>query len=259
MEDWRFLAGLLLVSVISFIDDLGHVKSFIRFLGQAIAIGLLLWQLQWMDLGWVWAILALIISAGVLNAYNFMDGINGITGGYSLVAVLSLFYINNYQVEFTSNSLLVTLLMALLVFNFFNFRKKAVCFAGDVGSVSIAFIIIFFILKLIVLTSNPAFIMLLAIYGVDSVLTIIHRLTKKENIFEAHCSHLFQMMVSHGKYAHLQVSLLYMIVQLFINSMIVLSLGQSIPFQVFLSLAILLVLAVVYVATKRYFLAAKKE
>lgn len=253
-EDWRFLAGLVLVSVISFIDDLGHVKGLLRFLGQAIALSLVLWQLDFFSLVPLWFITVLIVSAGILNAYNFMDGINGITGGYSLIAVLSLFYLNIFMVEFTSNALLLCIMTGLLIFNFFNFRKNARCFAGDIGSVSIAFIIVFFLLKLIVVTSNPVFILLLAVYGVDSVLTIVHRLLKKENIFEAHRSHLFQVLVYYGKLSHLHVSSIYMIIQLLLNFLVIYSLSQSFSFQIFLSLAILLILSVIYVLLKRYYL-----
>jgi len=87
-------------------------------------------------------LVALIVCVGIINAYNFMDGINGITGGYSLSVLLPLIYLNTTD-NFISQDYLYVVGMSLLVFCFFNFRKKAKCFAGDVGSISIAFILPF--------------------------------------------------------------------------------------------------------------------
>ena len=112
-----------------------------------------------------------------------MDGINGITGGYSLILFLTLLWINKYQVQFVDESLLLVIIISLPVFNFFNFRKKAACFAGDIGSISMAFIVCFLLTKLIFKTAQPLYILLLVVYGIDAVFTIIIRLLKKENVF----------------------------------------------------------------------------
>lgn len=142
-----------------------------------------------------------------------MDGINGITGGYSLVVLTALAFINGVYVPFVEPALIYTMLCAVLVFNFFNFRKQAKCFAGDVGSVSIAFVILFLIGMLIIRTENFSWIVLLAVYGVDSVLTIIHRLMLHENIGLPHRKHLYQIMANELKIPHMVVSLVYMLVQ----------------------------------------------
>lgn len=142
-----------------------------------------------------------------------MDGINGITGGYSLVVLTALVFINGVYVPFVEPALIYTMLCAVLVFNFFNFRKQAKCFAGDVGSVSIAFVILFLIGMLIIRTENFSWIVLLAVYGVDSVLTIIHRLMLHENIGLPHRKHLYQIMANELKIPHVVVSLVYMLVQ----------------------------------------------
>lgn len=142
-----------------------------------------------------------------------MDGINGITGGYSLVVLGSLAFINHWVVSFVEPDLIYTMLCAVLVFNFFNFRKRAKCFAGDVGSVSIAFIILFLIGKLIIDTEDFSWIVLLAVYGADSVLTIVHRLMLHENIGLPHRKHLYQIMANELKIPHVAVSLTYMVVQ----------------------------------------------
>lgn len=105
------------------------------------------------------------------------------------------------------------MLCAVLVFSFFNFRKQARCFAGDVGSVSIAFVILFLIGSLIIKTENFSWLVLLAVYGVDSVLTIIHRLMLHENIGLPHRKHLYQIMANELRIPHVTVSLVYMIAQ----------------------------------------------
>src|SRR5690606_11678532 len=138
-------------------------------------------------------VIGFIIIVGVINAYNFMDGIDGITACYSL-AIGSLLLIENYKLNFIHQDLLIFSILGILVFGFFNFRTKAKCFAGDVGSVAIAFIILFALGKLILQTGNFLYILFLVVYGVDSIWTIVRRLYLKENIFEAHRSHLYQYL-----------------------------------------------------------------
>jgi len=173
---------------------------------------------QWglFSLPWWTILVALIICTGIINAYNFMDGINGITGGYSLIILIALAYINRIYVPFVEPDLIYTMLCAVLVFNFFNFRKQARCFAGDVGSVSIAFVILFLIGSLIIKTENFGWLILLAVYGVDSVLTIVHRLMLHENIGLPHRKHLYQIMANELGIPHVVVSLVYMIAQIII-------------------------------------------
>ncbi|MEG1546734.1 MAG: glycosyltransferase family 4 protein, partial [Bacteroides sp.] len=213
-----FLLGLTFISLISFIDDIKSVSSKVRLLFHFAAI-LLLFH-QWglfIEYPWWYIAIALIFCVGIINAYNFMDGINGITGGYSLVILSVLAYINYFVSPFTSQSLIYFVLLAVMVFNFFNFRTNAKCFAGDVGSVSIAFIILFFLGQLILNTGDMSYLILLAFYGVDSVLTIIHRIMLHENIFQPHRRHVFQLMANEMKISHVTVSLIYMIGQLLID------------------------------------------
>ena len=94
---------------------------------------------------------------------------------------------------FVNADFIYTVVCSVLVFCFFNFRKKAKCFAGDVGAVSIAFILLFLIGRLIIETEDFSWIVLLSVYGVDSVLTIIHRLMLHENIGLPHRKHLIRL------------------------------------------------------------------
>lgn len=208
-----FFAGLSLIAVISFIDDISALSSKYRIVVHFAAMLLMFADCGFYSIPWYYTVVALIIATGIINAYNFMDGINGITGGYSLVVMGSFWYINNYVEPFIHNQLLYVVAISLMVFDLFNFRVKARCFAGDVGSVSIAFIVVFLLGKLIVASGNFFYLALLMVYGVDSVLTIVYRLYLKENIFLAHRKHLYQLMANEYKIAHPVVSLIYMAAQ----------------------------------------------
>ena len=215
-NEWEylwFILALTLVTFISFVDDIRSTSQRLRLVFHFSAMTLMFYQWGLFSLSWWWMIIALIICTGIINAYNFMDGINGITGGYSLVILGALAYINAEITQFVEPALIYTVLCSVLVFCFFNFRKKAKCFAGDVGSVSIAFIILFLIGKLIIQTEDFSWIILLVVYGVDSVLIIIHRLMLHENIGLPHRKHMYQLMANELKMPHVIVSLIYMAVQ----------------------------------------------
>ncbi|MCM1030090.1 MAG: glycosyltransferase family 4 protein [Oscillibacter sp.] len=211
-----FMAGLTLITAVSFVDDVRSISQKIRLVVHFTAMALLFFQLGLGGLSWWYIPIALIVCTGIINAYNFMDGINGITGGYSLVVLGALTYVNEYRIGFVETQLLEVMLVAVVVFCIFNFRRKAKCFAGDVGSVGIAFVILFLLGKLILKTSDPGYFILLAVYGVDSVLTIIHRLMLHENIGLPHRKHLYQLMANELKIAHPIVSTFYMLLQVVI-------------------------------------------
>ncbi|MDQ7948108.1 MAG: UDP-GlcNAc--UDP-phosphate GlcNAc-1-phosphate transferase [Pedobacter sp.] len=216
-----FIAGLVAITCISFLDDIFTLNNKLRLAIHFTAVVLLFQQWGLFSFPWYWLALALIFVIGTINAYNFMDGINGITGAYSLLAIATLFYIHTHIIAFTSTNLLVITALALLVFNFFNFRIKAKCFAGDVGSVSIAFILIFLIGQLILVTHNFGYILLLLIYGLETSTTVFFRKIRKENIFEAHRSHFYQYLANQLKWNHLIISGLYFVVQLLLNVILV--------------------------------------
>jgi len=241
-----FIIGLTLISAISFADDLKPQSSKLRLIIHLIAMICLFYQWDLFHLPWYYTILSLILCIGILNAYNFMDGINGITGGYSLVVAVAFWYVNSFQISFIDNQLIYILILSLLVFNFFNFRKKAKCFAGDVGSISIAFILIFILGKLVIKTYDFSYLILFVVYGVDSILTIIHRLILKENIFEPHRKHLFQLMANELKISHLLVTGIYMLLQT------VIIVGFLFIKTKYLYLAVVIVvLSMLYVSIKR--------
>lgn len=243
-----FVLGLSLITIISFADDVRPLSSKLRLLFHFSAMGLMFYQWGIFEMPFWYIAIALIFCTGLINAYNFMDGINGITGGYSLAVLLPLLYINR-TVQFIDSNYLLVGIISLLVFNFFNFRSKAKCFAGDVGSVSIAFIILFALGKLILITHDLTYIILLAIYGVDAVLTICHRILLKENIMEPHRKHAYQLMANELRIPHIQVSFLYMMLQLSISAGLIYFSDNKWEY----SLGILCILSLVYIAFKRKF------
>lgn len=213
-----FMLGLTLISFISFVDDICSVSQKIRLLFHWVALALLFYQWDLYASSWWIILLAWVICTGIINVYNFMDGINGMIGGYSLITLLALIYINTEIVAFIDPRFLNVVLIALVVFNWFNFRKKAKCFAGDVGSVSIAFILVFALGQLVWTTQDVSYMMLLAVYGVDGVLTILHRLLLRENILQPHRKHLYQLMANELKIPHRSVSCVYMLLQALVTS-----------------------------------------
>ncbi len=222
-----FFAGLIFISAISFLDDLFTIPNRYRIIVQFLAVFLLVKELSGFSQVGFWAPLVMVVLVGILNAYNFMDGINGITGGYSLVNMISLLYVNCYHTKFVDNEFVIFVSFSLVVFNFFNFRKRAKCFAGDIGSISMAFIIIFLLLKLIFQTNDYVYILFLTLYGVDTIFTLIVRILNRENIFVAHNKHFFQLLVNKLHFSHLQVTWIYMFIQMLINLSIILALNYD--------------------------------
>ena len=245
-----FMLALTLITFISFVDDVRSTSQGLRLVFHFTAMALMFYQWGLFSLSWWWIIIALIICTGIINAYNFMDGINGITGGYSLVILGALAYINSEITTFVEPALINTVLCAVLVFCFFNFRKKAKCFAGDVGSVSIAFILHFLIGKLIIKAEDFSWIILLSVYGVDSVLTIIHRLMLHENIGLPHRKHMYQLMANELKIPHVGVSLIYMGAQ----ALVILGYFCFVRYGYWYLLGIIVLLSGIYVLfMRRYF------
>jgi UDP-N-acetylmuramyl pentapeptide phosphotransferase/UDP-N-acetylglucosamine-1-phosphate transferase len=250
---YYFLAAVVLLAIVGFADDIKGLSRAVRFGIQVMAMLLVCYDLNVFEHSWWVIILLLIITTGTINAYNFMDGINGITSGYSFVVLGSLYFINYTIIPFVNSDLLLTMMVALGVFAFFNFRTRAICFAGDVGSLTIGFAMIYLILKLIMISHNYIFVLLLAIYATDSVLTIVHRLILKQNIFKAHRLHLYQVIISGTGMRHLTMTFIYMIAQAVISGVIIFNLDQSQGRQYWMGGLTLILLGLMYWMVKRNF------
>ena len=223
-----FLCGLVLICGISFWDDVHSLPDSVRMGVQILSILLMFWSVGLYTAfdSWVWmvvvAAIALFFCVGATNIINFMDGINGITAGYSLAMLIPLLAVQGSRLQvqgFIEPSYLVVAIIGVLVFSIFNFRPKgkAKCFAGDVGSIGIAFIILFALGRLMLATKDVTWIVLFLVYGIDGSLTIFHRIMLHENLGQAHRKHAYQLMANELKMSHVTVSCIYMVLQLVIS------------------------------------------
>lgn len=250
------LAAVTLAAGVSFVDDIHSLPDSVRLVAQFLAMGMMFWQLDMIHPSLWWAVLlALVVCVGATNIYNFMDGINGITAGYSLAVLVPLLMMNRSD-SFTSESLIIVTILAVLVFSFFNFRpkNKAKCFAGDVGSVGIAFILLFLIGCLIMKTGDITWLLFLVVYGIDGCCTILHRIMLHEHLGEAHRKHAYQLMANELGMSHVVVSIIYMVLQLAISLvMIYLIPNTALAHWIYL-VSVLIVLAAAYLLfMKKYY------
>lgn len=242
-----FLCGLVLIAGVSFWDDIKSLPDSVRLVAQFTAILLMFWSIGIMQWSMWWVIpIALFVCIGATNFINFMDGINGITAGYSLAMLVPMLLVNRSlgKLEmtggplemtggglemtkgaemtvgaFVDESYLIVAIIGVLVFSIFNFRPKgkAKCFAGDVGSIGIAFIILFALGRLMLITQDVSYFVFFLVYGVDGTLTIAHRIMLHENLGQAHRKHAYQLMANELKMCHVTVSLIYMGLQMAVS------------------------------------------
>lgn len=247
---WFFL-GLSLMTLVSFADDIVTLSNRIRLGVHFLSVLLMAYELQVFSLPWYFLVITFVVVVGVINAYNFMDGINGITACYSLAVGGLLMMVNN-EVGFVAQDLLAYTMLGVLVFTFFNFRTKAKCFAGDVGSVAIAYILLFALGALIIQTGNLIYFLFLTVYGIDAVWTILRRLYLRENIFEAHRSHLYQFLGNEAGVNKLLISFLYGAIQFLIGLAVIHFADKDLTSQWIFALVLLGGLSAAYLSGKAY-------
>jgi UDP-N-acetylmuramyl pentapeptide phosphotransferase/UDP-N-acetylglucosamine-1-phosphate transferase len=238
--------AVVLVAIVSFVDDVYPLPTLPRFSSHFLAVILVLYDLNLLVYEFWIVSLVLILVIGWINAFNFMDGINGITVLYAFVSIISFGYLYQGQASF---SLLVIVGIATLVFGFFNVRKRAKTFAGDVGSISMAVFLAYFMVRLIFEKEQIGYLLFFSVYGIDAIVTILYRIKNKENIFKPHRSHLYQYLANELKWPHVTVSILYAGLQLGINGMTILLIDAGyMTIPVFLG--VLVVLALLYLGIR---------
>lgn len=248
-----FFLGLSLMATISFLDDVFTLSNKLRILAHLLAVSCMLYQLNLFHYPWYSIVTAIFVVIGIVNAYNFMDGINGITTAYSFVVLLLLWMTNQHH-HFIDPNYFYFIGIGNLIFFLFNFRNKAKCFAGDVGSVSISFILLFALFLLLQQTQNLIYLLFLAVYGIDVVITIAIRLIKGENIFQAHRSHLYQYLANEVGVNRLLIATLYALLQLGIGYAVIQIASSSRQIQWGFALVVLLLLSGFYTLLRRYVL-----
>ncbi|SFZ90110.1 UDP-N-acetylmuramyl pentapeptide phosphotransferase/UDP-N-acetylglucosamine-1-phosphate transferase [Flaviramulus basaltis] len=252
-----FIIATIIIAVVSFIDDCKTTKPIIRIIFQFISATIVLFTFDIFDNGFVKVISSVfftyILILGYSNIYNFMDGINGMTFLNSLCSYITLYLINTFLIHFTNSNLLLIFIISTVVFGYFNFRKRPKCFAGDVGSITIGFTILFFTLKLFVATKNPLVFLILGIYALDGGWTIIERLYRKENIFKSHLRHLYELYANQIKIPHLAIAAAYFILQLGLNAIVYYSIKINFNNIIsFIILSVFLSLVYYFIKTKTY-------
>lgn len=248
-----FLLAVTLIAGVSFIDDIRSLPDSVRLVAQFVAMVMMFFQLNilhW-DMWWIVA-LALIVCVGASNVINFMDGVNGITGAYAMASLVPLALLNS-TMGFVDQNLIYVVILADIVFCLFNFQPKgkAKCFAGDVGSIGVAYILLFLIGSLILVTGDVTWLIFLLVYGIDGCLTICHRMMLHENLGEAHRKHAYQLMANELKIGHVKVSSLYAVMQFAISlGFIYLCPSTTVAHWIYL-VSTIIILAVVYILFKK--------
>ena len=247
---WPVTLAVVLVAVVSFIDDIKPLAQLPRFVSHVIAVGLVFYDLNlFAESLWLLPIV-FVLMIGWVNAFNFMDGINGITVLYALTAIVSFSFLSLHE---ASLPLLITMGLSCLVFGIFNVRKKAKTFAGDVGSISMAVFLGYFMIKTIIDSGQLGYILFFSVYGIDAILTIFNRIKKKENILEPHRSHLYQYLANEMGFSHVLVAFIYAGLQLAINA-IVIYMDANGHLTLFFGSGFLLVLTLIYLAVRKFVL-----
>ncbi len=217
-----FVCSALLIAIVSFVDDLITTQFFFRLSSQALsAIAVMAFGIVINELTLPWAgkvqigIIGYAITffwiVGLTNAFNFMDGIDGITGGTTIIVCLFFGYICATHGSNFTYIISYTIAAGASGFILFNF-PSAKLFMGDVGSAFLGFVFasLAIIAALYDHSHTSLFVMPLLLFHFiyDTFFTFLRRLFKGEWVFEAHRTHLYQLFNQLG-YSHARVSLFY--------------------------------------------------
>ncbi|MDA0686792.1 MAG: hypothetical protein O3C22_08190 [Bacteroidetes bacterium] len=226
-DAWEFYTGFLLIAMTSFLDDYKPIAPGLRFLAQVAAVGLILYALPISKTNLdspIVLLFALIFGVGMLNAYNFMDGINGMLLLHVLVVLGTLMSINmgwlgveRHHVHFIDNDILGIAFFVALLLAIVNARNQALGFIGDVGALGFAFIILYALYQLFAQTQNYMYFIFIGIFGIDTGCTIAVKLWRNESVTLPHRDFLFKRFVHVFKQSHLSISAPYALVQLASN------------------------------------------
>lgn len=242
-----FCLSIVLIAVVSFLDDIYTLSSKTRLPFQLLCVCLILFEIGY-PFTPIWAFLFfLIFSAGIVNMFNFMDGINGITGIYSLSVLFGYFIINTNE-SLINTDLIIYTALSIVVFGFYNFRKKALFFAGDIGSIVLGMLIFFIGFLFTYKLESPLMLMIIVVYGADAGCTFLYRkFYTKESIFDAHRHHIYQKLVDSGGVSHIKVSISYTIIQIAINFIIFKSYKLDLITQVIIFFSMMLFFVFCYI------------
>jgi len=249
----NYLIGAFILALVSFIDDLSYVKYSYRLLAHLVALTLVLPYLELTNLGYFSILGIVILGVGVLNSFNFIDGINGMLGLMSMIILVSILFIN-LTLNFTDTNFIIGIIMSVAVFLFFNFRKNPICFAGDVGSIVIGYFIFILIISLCFATHDYYYLLLISVPGAEAGLTLLFRILNNQNILMPHRTFLFHFLVHDAKLSHLAVSAIYALLQLILCILVIFTihLDQALKFIIFVFVILALTAVYLYFRNKYY-------
>lgn len=216
-----FIISSVSLVLISFLDDVKRKSTLLKFSVMVLAICNLMWggiildQLHFplfnaVQFGWFAYPLTFLWILGLTNAVNFMDGLDGLVGGTA--AIVSLFFM---IITYSQGSTFVyitsyTILAGSIGFLFLNFPPAKI-FMGDVGSIFLGFVFasLAIIASLYDKSHTSFLVMPMLLFNVifDTFFTFVRRCIRRENVFQPHRSHLYQLLQRAG-YSHLEVSLM---------------------------------------------------
>ena len=226
----------VIISIVSFFDDLYELSPKIRLLAQAsVAIGGLyfLGGFHSLDLfvfnidnQIITNIFAFLLIVWFINLYNFLDGINGYAG-------IQIVFLSIAGFLLFGGSHFIVMSMATLGFLVWNYGNKAKIFMGDVGSTLLGYnVAIFTIYYANEEASNLwIWVILFGLFWFDATLTLLRRKLNGEKLSQAHKKHAYQRLNQSG-YSHLKVTnysilvnillfcIVYFIVNIFVSFVI---------------------------------------
>ncbi len=207
---WSFIHILTLLTLflVSLADDLKNVRALIRLIMHFLCITIyvhfyLINQLgDYYDINksYLIVLIYMISIVGIswfINAFNFMDGIDGITSVKVIYLTSSLIFLN-YFLDFNNSILHYSILGVTFGFLFFNWSPASI-FLGDSGSIPLGFLMTHLLLDLALKGYWVAALILPIYYVLDTSITLIIRAWKRENFWQAHSQHFYQKFVRSGK------------------------------------------------------------
>lgn len=215
-----YASGATLIAIVSWFDDVCSLPRLLRFGAHSLAAFIILlgvgcWPIVPLPLlgqsalGWLGCPITFLWVVGLTNAYNFMDGIDGIAGGQAVVAALG-WAVLGWQTQLPFVEILGLLLAASSVGFLGHNWPPARIFMGDVGSAFLGYT--FAVLGVVAAQHDPRLVvpgvLFVCPFVFDTIFTFLRRLRAGENVFVAHRSHLYQRLIIVG-YTHLSVTLLY--------------------------------------------------
>ena len=213
-------SGATLIAFVSWLDDLRSLPNRVRFAVHSLSAAMVIlgfgyWSkiylplLGTINLGWLGLAITFLWIVGLINAYNFMDGIDGIAGGQAVVAGLGWAVLGWLSGQFFITGIGVVLAASSLGFLGYNWPPAKI-FMGDVGSAFLGYT--FAVLPVVAVQRDPRFalagVLLVWPFVFDAAFTFLRRLLHRENVFTAHRSHLYQRLVATG-FSHKNIASLY--------------------------------------------------